>query len=196
MFTGIIESMAEVVSLTPDPAGNVHIGFRSSLAKELKIDQSLAHDGVCLTVVEINGDVYYVDVIPETLKRSRFGKLAIGDHVNLERAMRMDRMLDGHMVQGHVDSVGVLEKRDDEEYFTISYPDEYSGLVVEKGSISINGVSLTVATDNPGNLSVALIPYTLEHTNLGSLQPGDEVNLEFDILGKYIQKNIAHFAAR
>ena len=196
MFTGIIESTAEVVSIHQEKSGNVRIEFRSPIAPQLRVDQSLAHDGVCLTVVAISGDSYFVDVIPETLKRTRFKSLKAGSRVNLERAMRMDRMLDGHLVQGHVDSVGVLEERDSQEYFTIAYPMEYSGLVVEKGSVCINGVSLTVAADDPGKLQVALIPYTLENTNLGSLKAGDEVNIEFDILGKYIQKNIAHFTAR
>ena len=193
MFTGIIESTARVQSIdsTTRP-GIMHITFESSLADQLKVDQSLAHDGVCLTVVKCDNTSYSVDVIDETVKRSNIGDLSAGSRVNLERAMVSGARLDGHMVQGHVDTVGILESIAG-EYYNFTCPEEFDALIVHKGSICINGVSLTVTSVAPGRFSVALIPYTLEHTNLGALQTGDRVNLEFDILGKYVQKNLAHF---
>ena len=193
MFTGIIESAAQVVGLSTDErTGILRATFRTDLTQELKVDQSLAHNGVCLTVVAILDDEYSVDIIPETLERSNLGKMKVGDRVNLERAMISGGRLDGHMVQGHVDAVGTLTSIDN-GYWHFSYPEEYDQLVVMKGSICINGVSLTVTHSIPGSLGVALIPYTLEFTNLGDLNAGDTVNLEFDILGKYVQKSLAHF---
>ena len=196
MFTGIIEQKARVAEITPGAGGMKRFAFQSAISPELKIDQSLAHDGVCLTVVNIVEDVHYVDVIKESLIRSRFDDLVVGDSVNLERAMRLDARLDGHMVQGHVDAVGVLTRITEDNYFVFQYPEEYANLIVDKGSICINGVSLTVVSSSENEFSVALIPYTLDVTNFGTMKVGDKVNLEFDILGKYVVKNLAHLNAQ
>jgi riboflavin synthase len=192
MFTGIIESLGTVVAVTPE-AGNVDISIRSGITHELKIDQSVAHNGVCLTVVSISGDVYRVTAISETLSRSNLGDLKTGDIVNLERSMVVNGRLDGHLVQGHVDVTGVCASVEDSAgswIFRFTYPSRYDGLVVEKGSICINGVSLTVAGTGTGWLSVAIIPYTFENTNFSRIKSGSVVNLEFDILGKYVLKSL------
>jgi riboflavin synthase len=192
MFTGIIESLGTVVAVTPE-AGNVDISIRSGINHELKIDQSVAHNGVCLTVVSISGDVYRVIAISETLSRTNLGDLKPGDIVNLERSMVVNGRLDGHLVQGHVDVTGVcasVEESAGSWIFRFTYPSRYDGLVVEKGSICINGVSLTVAGTGTGWLSVAIIPYTFENTNFSRIKPGSVVNLEFDILGKYVLKSL------
>ena len=196
MFTGIIESMAEVVEVRPD-SGNVDLVLSSSLTHEFRIDQSVSHNGVCLTVVGIEGDRYTVTAVHETLTRSNLGKLVKGDKVNLERSMLMNGRLDGHMVQGHVDTVGVCESitEDDGSWiFRFTYPGSYDNLIVEKGSVCVNGVSLTVASCGTGFFTVAVIPYTFSHTNFGFLRPGDPVNLEFDILGKYVLKALGKLA--
>lgn len=196
MFTGIIESMAEVVEVRPD-SGNVDLVLSSSLTHEFRIDQSVSHNGVCLTVVGIEGDRYTVTAVHETLNRSNLGKLVKGDKVNLERSMLMNGRLDGHMVQGHVDTVGVCESitEDDGSWiFRFTYPGSYDNLIVEKGSVCVNGVSLTVASCDTGFFTVAVIPYTFSHTNFGCLRPGDPVNLEFDILGKYVLKALGKFS--
>ena len=194
MFTGIIESLGEVVTIEEQQGGVIRLGIRSNVSDELKVDQSVAHDGVCLTVVEQGNGIHYLQLVPETITRSRFSEIKLGEHLNIERAMRANARLDGHFVQGHVDATGVMRDRDEQEYFTFSYPAEYRGLLVDKGSVCINGVSLTVAGLTDETFKVALIPYTLEHTNLGELKPGSSVNLEFDILGKYVVRNIAHLA--
>ena len=192
MFTGIIESLGTVVAVTPE-AGNMDISIRSGITHELKIDQSVAHNGVCLTVVSISGDVYKVTAIAETLSRTNLGDLKTGDIVNLERSMVVNGRLDGHLVQGHVDVTGVCASVEDSAgswIFRFTYPSRYDGLVVEKGSICINGVSLTVAGTGTGWLSVAIIPYTFENTNFSRIKSGSVVNLEFDILGKYVLKSL------
>ena len=192
MFTGIIESLGTVVAVTPE-AGNVDISIRSGITHELKIDQSVAHNGVCLTVVSISGDLYRVTAISETLSRTNLGDLKTGDIVNLERSMVVNGRLDGHLVQGHVDVTGVCASVEDSAgswIFRFTYPSRYDGLVVEKGSICINGVSLTVAGTGTGWLSVAIIPYTFENTNFSKIKSGSVVNLEFDILGKYVLKSL------
>jgi riboflavin synthase len=193
MFTGIIEAMGTVKKIETE-GGNKHFTLTSHLAPELKIDQSLSHNGVCLTVVNIDEDTYTVTAIQETLDRSNLGELQEGDRVNLERAMRNDARLDGHIVQGHVDNTGTcigVEEADGSWYYTFRYQPTPEHLLVDKGSICINGVSLTVVNPVDDQFSVAIIPYTYEHTNFKHFKPGTQVNLEFDILGKYIAKYAA-----
>ena len=190
MFTGIIESMAEVCAIQKEGT-NVRFTFRCPFTSELKVDQSVAHNGVCLTVVKISGDLYDVVAIEETLKRTNLGNLAVGGEVNLERCMQMNGRLDGHIVQGHVDTTAKVEKIVPEDgswrvYFTHQSSPSY--LTVEKGSVCVNGVSLTVVDSEDNSFSVAIIPYTWDHTNFHSLKPGDDVNIEFDIIGKYVGK--------
>ncbi|MGC6480253.1 MAG: riboflavin synthase [Flavobacteriaceae bacterium] len=188
MFTGIIETMGKVIRLDEDRT-NLHLTLASDLAHELKIDQSLAHNGVCLTVVDIQNDQYTVTAIEETLQKTNLGQLRIGDWVNLERAMKLGDRLDGHLVQGHVDLVGVCEavsSKDGSWRFAFSYADNSEHITIPKGSITINGVSLTVVDSDPNQFSVAIIPYTFEHTNFHQLNAGDWVNLEFDMVGKYL----------
>lgn len=189
MFTGIIEHMGEVVSLQKE-AENLHISIRTPITQELKIDQSVAHNGVCLTVVAIEGDIYTVTVIKESLQKTNLGNLQLGDQVNIERCMKLGDRLDGHLVQGHVDQtakcVDVVEV-DGSWYFTFSH-ENLGNFTVEKGSICVNGVSLTVVNSQTDSFSVAIIPYTYNHTNFHNFKIGTVVNLEFDILGKYIVK--------
>lgn len=195
MFSGIVEEAATVVAVTSD-GGNVRLRVRCSFAAELTIDQSVAHNGVCLTVVEVNPEASTYDVvaIAETLQRSNLGDLQPGDLVNLERSMVMNGRLDGHIVQGHVDCTAVcdqIEDVDGSRYFRFAYdiPAEMRRrgyLTVEKGSVTVNGVSLTVCDSTPSSFRVAIIPYTMEHTNFCRIALGTRVNLEFDILGKYI----------
>lgn len=195
MFTGIIEYPGEVTDVVPEGT-NVHLTIRSAISQELKIDQSLAHNGVCLTVVALNDDTHTVTAIAETLQKTNIGELQKGDLVNLERAMKLSDRLDGHMVQGHVDTVGVCTKVVDENgswRFTFSYPKQEQALVVEKGSICIDGVSLTLVDAEPEMLSVAIIPYTYQHTRFKQYQVGTRVNLEFDIIGKYLAKQYAAY---
>ena len=187
MFTGIIEAAAEVVQ-TEKRGTNMHFTLEASIAPELKVDQSLAHNGVCLTVVAVNGSQYEVTAIEETLKRTNLGAVTIGDKVNLERCLAANGRLDGHIVQGHVDGIGELVKLIDRNgswalYF--KHEENPNWVTVEKGSICVNGVSLTVVESSSSSFSVEIIPYTWENTNLGNLKIGDKVNLEFDILGKY-----------
>lgn len=188
MFTGIIEGVGEIVQLTKKDE-NLQIKIKSPIAHELKIDQSVAHDGVCLTVVETNDDFYVVTAIKETLDKTNLKTWKIGSLVNLERAMKLGERLDGHLVQGHVDGTAVCTAISDAKgswVFTFEYKStEFS--TVEKGSITINGVSLTVVDSKKGAFSVAIIPYTFAHTNFKQLKPGSEVNLEFDIVGKYVK---------
>ena len=193
MFTGIIESLGEVQQLEKE-GGNLHISINSSITPELKIDQSVAHNGVCLTVVAIDGPTYTVTAIEETLQKSNLGELQVGDKVNLERAMVLGARLDGHMVQGHVDQTGrcsAITEKDGSWFFSFEYDTTYNNVTIEKGSISIDGVSLTVVDSNANTFSVAIIPYTYENTRFGTYKVGDNVNLEFDVIGKYVAKLIA-----
>ena len=189
MFTGIIENIGEVVNIEKEGT-NKHFYVKSALAPELKIDQSVAHNGVCLTVVGIENDVYQVTAIDETLLKSNLNKLVKGDLVNLERCMPANGRFDGHMVYGHVDTVAVCNRIDNQngsKVFTFNYYTPSEGcIIVEKGSVCLNGISLTVFNVSDNQFSVAVIPYTLSHTNLKNISKGDEVNIEFDILGKYI----------
>lgn len=193
MFTGIIESLGKVKSIEKDRL-NVHFTIESALSGELKIDQSVSHDGVCLTVVALADGCHTVTAVDETLRRSNLGAWAVGKKVNLERCMPMGGRLDGHIVQGHVDTTGrvveVLETGGSWRY-TFQYQPTPEHLLVDKGSICINGVSLTVVEPAGDLFSVAIIPYTWEHTNFQDLQAGDAVNLEFDIIGKYIARHLA-----
>lgn len=189
MFTGIVEQLGEVVELR-DHGTNRDLMIRAAMAPELKIDQSVAHNGVCLTVVAVNGDRYEVTAVEETLKRSNLGTLKPGDRVNIERSLRIGDRLDGHMVQGHVDTTVECigrEERDGSWWFTFRLPQEKQ-LLVPKGSVCLNGVSLTIAELTDAHFSVAIIPYTFEHTTFTSLKPGDLVNVEFDVLGKYVER--------
>lgn len=195
MFSGIVETTARVVELRQD-AGNLHITMTCSFVHELKIDQSIAHNGVCLTVVDIADNTYTVTAIKETLEKSNLGLLKVGDLVNLERSMLMNGRLDGHIVQGHVDQTAVcIEKRDSEGsyYFTFQYGfdkkmAQQGYMTVEKGSVTVNGVSLTVVNSQQDQFSVAIIPYTFNYTNFQQIALGSVVNIEFDIIGKYISK--------
>ena len=190
MFTGIIESIAKVEDIKNDK-GNLQITYKSSIAKELKVDQSVCHDGACLTIIETNGDHYTVDAIAETISRTNLADLKIGDGVNIERSMAVNSRFDGHIVQGHIDEVGVC-KSITENGGSWVFEFEHSGknITVEKGSITVNGVSLTIVKSHETLLSVAIIPYTYNNTNFCELKVGSKVNLEFDILGKYISKLI------
>ncbi|TJY34841.1 riboflavin synthase [Pontimicrobium aquaticum] len=190
MFTGIIESLGKVKTLIKDKE-NLNITIESDLTPELKIDQSVSHNGVCLTVVHIDNQQYTVTAIKETLKKSNIGNLKVGDLVNLERAMKLGDRLDGHIVQGHVDQtahcIKVIEQ-DGSWVFTFKYDASLGNLTIEKGSITVNGVSLTVVNSGKDTFSVAIIPYTFKHTNFNSLKEGSKVNLEFDVIGKYVSK--------
>lgn len=194
MFTGIIETMGEVIALQKDQE-NLHLTIQSKISNELKIDQSLAHNGVCLTVVGLQDGIHTVTAITETLEKTNLGLLKVGDLINLERCMQMNGRLDGHIVQGHVDQTGIcteLKERDGSWEYTISYDPVAGNITVEKGSICVNGISLTVVNSKENSFSVAIIPYTFEHTNMQNLKEGDIVNLEFDIIGKYIAKLTAN----
>lgn len=190
MFTGIIEGLGKLHKIE-DEGSNRHFTFSCDFTSELKIDQSLAHNGTCLTVVAIENDQYVVTAIDETLERTNLGKLVEGDIVNLERCMIANGRLDGHIVQGHVDQTGICEKVEELDgswKYYIRYAPKTDNVTVEKGSICINGVSLTVVDSEKDMFSVAIIPYTHEHTTFKNLEPGDTVNLEFDIIGKYVAR--------
>ena len=190
MFTGIIEDIGVVSNLKTE-LDNLHISIKSKITHELKIDQSVAHNGVCLTVVDINNDEYTVTAIKETLDKTSIGKLQMGDKVNLERAMKLGDRLDGHIVQGHVDQTAICTHLKEEKgswVFTFKYDSTLSNITIEKGSITINGTSLTVVNSKTDTFSVAIIPYTYKHTNFNTFRPGTIVNLEFDVLGKYVAK--------
>lgn len=195
MFSGIVEEAAQVVAIQSDK-GNIHLTMRCSFVDELKIDQSVAHNGVCLTVVSKEADTYTVTAIQETLERSNLGLLRVGDLVNLERSMLINGRLDGHIVQGHVDQTAVctaVEEANGSWYYTFQYKMDkemarQGYMTVEKGSVCVNGVSLTVCNSKDDGFQVAIIPYTHEHTNFCQIKEGSVVNLEFDIVGKYISK--------
>jgi riboflavin synthase len=190
MFTGIIETLAKVESIEKEQS-NVHFTFSSSITHELKIDQSVAHNGVCLTVVKLNNLNYTVTAIDETLQKTNLGNLKVGDNVNIERCMPANGRFDGHIVQGHVDETGTVTHIADNKgswTYTIAYQNKSNNMTVEKGSITINGTSLTVVDSKDHSFSVCIIPYTFENTVLKTLKIGDTVNLEFDIVGKYVAK--------
>lgn len=188
MFTGIVEALAVVTDLKKE-GGNLHITLRCPFTEELKVDQSIAHNGVCLTVVRVEGDRYTVTAIDETLRKSNLGDLKIGSEVNLERSMKLGDRLDGHIVQGHVDQTGEcvsVQQQDGSWVYHFRYDEPlYGNVTIPKGSIAVNGTSLTVVDSEPGEFSVAIIPYTYEHTNFHTFVPGTKVNLEFDVIGKY-----------
>lgn len=190
MFSGIVETTARVAAIREE-GGNRHFTLECPFTDELKIDQSIAHNGVCLTVVSIEGDRYTTTAIRETLLKSNLGELRVGDPVNLERSMRPDALLDGHIVQGHVDQTArctAIDEADGSWYFAFEYDPSQGNVTVEKGSVAVNGVSLTVVDSREGAFRVAIIPYTYEHTNFHALKVGSTVNLEFDIVGKYIAR--------
>lgn len=188
MFTGIIENLAQVTQLTHE-AGNIHVTLKCPFTNELKVDQSVAHNGICLTVVSIVNDTYTVTAIQETIQKTSLGNWKVGTKVNVERCMQLNGRLDGHIVQGHVDTVASLVRIEEENgswKFTFEY--DATHVTVEKGSITVNGVSLTVVDSTLNSFSVCIIPFTYEHTNFHQLKVGDKVNLEFDIIGKYVAR--------
>ena len=190
MFTGIIENLGRVANLKSDQ-DNLHVTIESHLASELKIDQSVAHNGVCLTVVGIKDNTYTVTAIQETLNKTNLGTLKVNDLVNLERAMLLGDRLDGHIVQGHVDQTATciaIKETSGSWLFTFEYDKELNNITIEKGSITVNGTSLTVVDSKRNQFSVAIIPFTYEHTNFKYFKVGDAVNLEFDVLGKYVKR--------
>ncbi|QBA65297.1 riboflavin synthase [Muriicola soli] len=194
MFTGIIETLGKITNLQQE-GSNLHLTISTQLASELKIDQSVAHNGVCLTVVGIEGDSYVVTAVEETLLKSNLNDLKTGDLVNLERAMILGTRLDGHIVQGHVDTTGTctkIEQKDGSWYFTFNYPAKPNDITIEKGSITVDGVSLTVVNSEESSFSVAIIPYTYEHTRFKEYEVGSRVNLEFDVIGKYVARLLSN----
>ena len=195
MFSGIVEEMATLINIEHEQE-NIHLTLRCSFTNELKIDQSIAHNGVCLTIVRLKDETYTVTAMKETLERSNLGSLKIGDHINIERSMRMNGRLDGHIVQGHVDQTAKcinIEDADGSTYFTFEYPfnsqlAQRGYFTVDKGSVTVNGVSLTVCEPTDNSFKVAIIPYTKENTNFADIEIDSIVNIEFDILGKYIAR--------
>lgn len=190
MFTGIIETLGTITHLQTEQS-NLHLTIQSAIANELKIDQSVAHNGVCLTVVKLTENTHTVTAIHETLQKTNLGNLKVGDLVNLERCMQMNGRLDGHIVQGHVDQTAkcIALKEDNGSWiYTFEYDEKKGNVTVEKGSVCVNGISLTVVNSKENTFSVAIIPYTYEHTNLQSVKPNDLVNIEFDVIGKYVAK--------
>jgi riboflavin synthase len=190
MFTGIIETLGIIKDLKKDN-NNLNITVFSSITHELKIDQSVAHNGVCLTVIAINNGEYTVTAIKETIEKTNLADWKVGDLLNLERAMKLGDRLDGHIVQGHVDQTGIcksIEEANGSWYFTFEYDSNFNNITIEKGSITINGVSLTVVNSKEKEFSVAIIPYTFEHTNFKNIQIGTTINLEFDVVGKYVAR--------
>lgn len=188
MFTGIIESVATITDVVKD-GSNIDFWVESAITQELKIDQSVAHNGVCLTVVAIEGDKYKVTAVEETLKKTNLGTWQKGTKVNLERSLKVGDRVDGHFVQGHVDAVATCTNKqqlDGSWLFSFTYPEAFAGLVIEKGSICLNGVSLTAFNTKDNNVTVTIIPYTYEHTNFSQLEVGSKINIEFDVLGKYL----------
>lgn len=193
MFTGIIESMGTVEGITASGTNKTFM-IQSAISTELKVDQSLAHNGVCLTVEACDERIHKVTAIKETLDKSNLADLKKGDLVNLERCMKLDGRLDGHIVQGHVDDTALCTEVKEEGgswFFRFNIDDRHKGLIIPKGSITVNGTSLTIVDANDDNFSVAIIPFTYEHTNFNQIKKGDRVNIEFDILGKYILRNLS-----
>ena len=194
MFTGIIETLGTIQEIKKENT-NIHITINSSITNELKIDQSVAHNGICLTVVAIEDSFYTVTAIDETIKKTNLAHWKAGDNVNLERAMKLGDRLDGHIVQGHVDQTGtciVAEQTNGSWLYTFEYDEELNNITIEKGSITVNGVSLTVVNSKKNQFSVAIIPYTYENTNFKNFKIGTKVNLEFDVIGKYISRLYAN----
>jgi riboflavin synthase len=190
MFTGIIETLGKVQDVRNEN-DNLHISVQSSITNELKIDQSVAHNGVCLTVIAIENDVYTVTAISETIQKTNLSDWKIGDSLNLERAMLLGSRLDGHIVQGHVDQTGTckeVREANGSWYYSFEYDKNLSNITIEKGSITVNGVSLTVVNSKENEFSVAIIPYTYEHTNFKDFKVGTKINLEFDVIGKYVSR--------
>jgi riboflavin synthase len=190
MFTGVIEQLGAVEAVTARDT-NVQLTIKSNMAHELKVDQSVSHNGVCLTVEEINGDLYKVTAIEETLKKTNVSMWQAGTIINLERCLRFDGRLDGHIVQGHVDTVGTCigyKEKNGSWEFKIAIEEKFASLIIEKGSIALNGISLTIFNVTNTSFMVAIIPYTYEHTNMHTLQVGDKVNIEFDMIGKYVNR--------
>ncbi len=192
MFTGIVESLSKIIEIEKEGT-NLNISFESELIEELSVDQSISHNGVCLTVVKIQDNTYTINAIKETISKSNIGSWKVGDEVNVERALKIGDRLDGHMVQGHVDEIGVCIKKTEHNgswTFTFEHS-KNNNITVEKGSISINGVSLTVVNSKTNTFSVAIIPYTYNNTCFKNIKRNDLVNLEFDVIGKYVEKIIA-----
>lgn len=190
MFTGIIETLGIIKDILKEDE-NLHITIASTITNELKIDQSVAHNGVCLTVVAIENDTYTVTAIKETIDKTNVGNWNTHDIVNLERAMKLGDRLDGHIVQGHIDQIGIcksIEETNGSWKFTFEYDTSLNNITIEKGSITVNGVSLTVVDSKTNEFSVAIIPYTYEHTNFKNFKIGSKINLEFDVIGKYVAK--------
>lgn len=190
MFTGIVEELGKVKKIEAEK-DNLHFFIEAEMASELKIDQSVAHNGVCLTVVNLSEKEYQVTAIAETLQKTNLNSVKQGDIINLERGMQLGARLDGHIVQGHVDQTGIctkITKQEGSHFFTFSYDDTYNNVTIEKGSITINGVSLTVVNSKKNEFSVAIIPYTYKNTTFANLKEGDTVNLEFDVIGKYVKR--------
>jgi riboflavin synthase len=190
MFTGIIETLGTVQEIKKDK-DNIHLTIDSSITDELQIDQSVAHNGICLTVVAISDSSYTVTAIGETIKKTNISYWKTGDQINLERAMKLGDRLDGHIVQGHVDQIGTCITADEANgswYYTFEYEESLHNITIEKGSITVNGVSLTVVNSKKNEFSVAIIPYTFEHTNFKNFEVGTKVNLEFDVIGKYVSR--------
>jgi riboflavin synthase len=194
MFTGIIETLGTIQEIKKD-MNNIHVTINASITGELQIDQSVAHNGICLTVVAIGDDFYTVTAIDETIKKTNLADWKVGNSVNLERAMKLGDRLDGHIVQGHVDQTGtciIAEQTDGSWLYTFEYDEKLNNITIEKGSITVNGVSLTVVNSQKNQFSVAIIPYTYEHTNFKNFVVGTKVNLEFDVIGKYISRLYAN----
>ena len=196
MFTGIIETLGVITEMNQEN-DNIHLSIKCKIASELKIDQSIAHNGVCLTVVDINKNMYTVTAIKETIDKTNLRNWKIGQTVNLERGMKLGARLDGHIVQGHVDQIGICKTKKDENgstVFTFSYDASTNNMTIEKGSITVNGVSLTVVHSKENEFSVAIIPYTIENTSFNHLAINDVVNLEFDVIGKYVKRLMNPFS--
>ena len=190
MFTGIVEEIGKISDLKKS-GSNLDISVEAKMTPELKIDQSVSHNGICLTVVSIENSTYTITAVNETLQKTNLGSLKVGDPVNLERGMKLGARLDGHIVQGHVDQTAIcktIAEADGSWHFTFEYDPEIGNITIEKGSITVNGVSLTVVDSKKNEFSVAIIPYTYEHTTFKTLKKGDTVNLEFDVIGKYVKR--------
>lgn len=194
MFTGIIETVGKVKQIEPENS-NVTFCIESEISNQLKVDQSVSHDGVCLTVIKVTGNMHWVTAINETLEKSNLRSWKAGTLVNLERCMVANGRFDGHIVQGHVDQIGIIKSVTDERgswMFEVEYNANLGNVTIEKGSVAVNGVSLTCFNSREGSFTVAIIPYTFEHTGFGKLKKGDSVNLEFDVIGKYVKRLLKH----